>query len=80
MKILPQFYTILTRGNTAHVFVWQPTPSRWLRFDPNTPGIKYVATCTSVQAVKKMIARELPGYHTRVRLCFNPEENNEIFQ
>lgn len=80
MKSLPQFYTILTRGHTAHIFVWQPTPSRWLRFDPETPGIRYVATCTSPEAVKKMIARELPGYRVRVRPCYNPEVSDEIFQ
>ena len=80
MKSLPQFYTILTRGHTAHVFVWQPVPSRWLRFDPETPGIRYVATVGSVEAAKRIIARDLPGFQARVRLCFSPEAENEIFQ
>ena len=67
------FYTILARGHTAHVFVWQPVPSRWLRFDPETPGIIYVATTSDPEEVRGIISRNCPGFRTRVRFCFDVE-------
>ena len=68
-ELVQEFYTVLTRGHGATIFKWQNRKEAWLKFDPETPGIRMVGTYISFGAAVRAVEAMSPTYRITFKSC-----------
>ena len=68
-ELVQEFFTVLTRGHGATIFKWQNRREAWLKFNPDTPGIRLVGTYVSFGAAIRAIEKMSPSYRITFKSC-----------
>ena len=68
-ELVQEFFTVLTRGHGATIFRWQNRRETWLKFNPDTPGIRLIGTFISFGAAVRAIENLSPVYRITFKSC-----------